>query len=80
MLKNSFNVGYYKCVIYYTCKIVIIFCYNIFVLDDSSSDAEENIEDYDLRFARYKERVKAEEHFFYNSVDESAGSTNDSDD
>ncbi|KAL5245027.1 hypothetical protein ACI65C_012437 [Semiaphis heraclei] len=48
--------------------------------DDSSSDAEENIEDYDLRFARYKERVKAEEHFFYNSVDESAGSTNDSDD
>ncbi|XP_060869685.1 probable RNA polymerase II nuclear localization protein SLC7A6OS [Metopolophium dirhodum] len=48
--------------------------------DESSSDTDENIEDYDLRFARYKERVKAEEHFFYNSVDESSGSTNDSDD
>lgn len=51
----------------------------LFVLDDSSSDTDENIEDYDLRFARYKERVKAEEHFFYNSID-SSGSTNDSDD
>lgn len=49
--------------------------------NSSGSDTEENIEDYNLRFARYKERVKAEEHCFYNSViDESSGSTDDSDD
>ncbi|XP_026812217.1 probable RNA polymerase II nuclear localization protein SLC7A6OS [Rhopalosiphum maidis] len=48
---------------------------------DSSTDSEDNIDDYELHFARYKERVKAEEHFFYNSVlDDSSGSTNDSDD
>ncbi|KAF0753640.1 Uncharacterized protein FWK35_00017586 [Aphis craccivora] len=47
---------------------------------DSSTDSED-IEDYELHFAKYKERVKAEEHFFYNSViDDSSGSTNDSDD
>lgn len=62
-------------------KIKIYFMNNVFVSDDSSTDIEENIEDYDIRFARYKERVKAEEHCFYNSViDDSSGSTSDSDD
>jgi len=70
----------YPSLVYIIWINLIIFYNNVFVLDDSSSDTDENIEDYDLRFARYKERVKAEEHFFYNSVDESSGSINDSDD
>lgn len=46
--------------------------------DDENSDDEDNIEDYNTRFAMYKQRVKAEEHFFYNSVIEES-CTSDSD-
>lgn len=46
--------------------------------DDENSDDEDNIEDYNARFAMYKQRVKAEEHFFYNSVIEES-CTSDSD-
>jgi len=42
---------------------------------NKDSDDEDSIEDYDVRFARYKERVKAEEHGFYNSVIEDSSSS-----
>lgn len=32
------------------------------------TDDEDSIDDYDIRFAKYKECVKAEEHCFYNCV------------
>lgn len=49
--------------------------------NEENSDNEDTIEDYDVRFARYKERVKAEEHFYYNSIkDNSSNESTDSDD
>ncbi|XP_025414386.1 MATH and LRR domain-containing protein PFE0570w isoform X2 [Sipha flava] len=49
--------------------------------DNRNTDDEDNIDDYDVRFARYRQRVKAEEHFFYNNViDDSHSESSNSDD
>lgn len=56
---------------------------SIIFLGNSSSDIEDgenDICDYEANFAKYKQRVKAEEHYFYNSVvDDSLSGSNDSD-
>ncbi|XP_025200737.1 probable RNA polymerase II nuclear localization protein SLC7A6OS [Melanaphis sacchari] len=50
------------------------------VQSDSSSDSESYVKDYELHFARYKERVKAEEFSFNSSIENvSSSSTSDSD-
>lgn len=49
--------------------------------NEENTDNEDTFENYDVRFARYKERVKDEEHFYYNSVkDNSSNESTDSDD
>lgn len=72
------------------CIIIIFINTELFhiIAYDSSIDNEDedsdnlldcdDYDDYDSRFAKYKERVKAEEHFYYNSVleDSSNGSSN----
>lgn len=35
---------------------------------EDNSDDDNSVDDYGIQFARYKERVKAEEHCFYNNI------------
>lgn len=49
--------------------------------DEENNFNEDSIENYDVLFARYKQRVKEEEHFYYNIVkDYSSYESTDSDD
>lgn len=49
---------------------------------EDEDDNVDHINDYDVRFARYKDRVKVQEHYFYNSIveDSISGSSCDSND
>lgn len=74
-LKQFAHLSYFIVSIFY-----LIYGAYYFISGSSSSEDkdEDNIEDYDVRFARYKERVKAEEHFFYTSEIESTSSSDSS--